>query len=81
MTQSFEHGGGAIDGVEYQGRRRRGAATLKELTFGCNAWRSEGLREAKDQLRLVACRSQPLRRHCRLRPARMGSFSAEIASF
>ncbi|KAH8072545.1 hypothetical protein JL720_11109 [Aureococcus anophagefferens] len=24
---------------------------------------------------------KPLRRHCRLRPARMGSFSAEIASF
>ena len=53
MTQSSVPGGGAIEGVEYQGRRRRGAATLKELTCGATDRRSEGLREAKTQLRLL----------------------------
>jgi hypothetical protein len=49
MTQSFEHGGGTIDGVEYQGRRRRGAATLKELTFGRNAWLQRGIARGQSQ--------------------------------
>ena len=59
-------------------RRPTRAATVRE-----RQWLSDELvcGDGHGIIRPGACRSQPLRRHCRLRPARMGLFSAEIASF